>query len=98
MAERSVFPELACVVVAGQAESFADGSADRSFSEHHGLVHQRGEHALQDASGPLLTEWHDIVYRESPTPGSAPPPAKPAPDNAVWTWGIEPDPVLLFRY
>jgi len=73
-------------------------SVDLKTGRSGALVFVRVEHVLQDASGPLLTEWHDIVYRESPTPGSAPPPAKPAPDNTVWTWGIEPDPVLLFRY
>ncbi|RLA37602.1 MAG: acyl-CoA dehydrogenase [Gammaproteobacteria bacterium] len=73
-------------------------SVDLKAGRSGALVFVRIEHALQDASGPLLTEWHDIVYREPAAPGSSPPPAKPAPDNAVWTWNIEPDPVLLFRY
>ncbi len=62
------------------------------------LVFVTVEHALRDADGPLLNEWHDIVYREPAAPGSAPPPAKPAPDAAPWQWPLVPDPVLLFRY
>jgi len=62
------------------------------------LVFVRVEHVLQDSGGQILTEWHDIVYREPAVTGSAPAPAKIAPDDATWTWRIEPDPVLLFRY
>jgi 3-methylfumaryl-CoA hydratase len=72
-------------------------SVDLKKGRSGALVFVRVEHALQDDAGPLLTEWHDIVYREPAAPGS-PPPAKPAPENAIWTWPIEPDPVLLFRY
>ena len=73
-------------------------SVDLKEGRSGALVFVRVEHALQDDAGPLLTEWHDIVYREPAAPGSAPPPARPAPDDAIWTWRIEPDPVLLFRY
>ncbi|MET0981965.1 MAG: MaoC family dehydratase N-terminal domain-containing protein [Telluria sp.] len=45
-----------------------------------------------------ITEEHDIVYRDLPAPGSAPPPPKAAPRDARWSRTIVPDPVLLFRY
>lgn len=44
-----------------------------------------------------VREVHDIVYREAPRPGEAPPPSEPAPD-AVWRRPLTPDPVLLFRF
>lgn len=68
----------------------------------------------QGASGPLafvtvahemaiggqmaIYEEHDIVYRDNPQPGSAPPKAKLAPVSAAWSRQIVPDSVLLFRY
>jgi 3-methylfumaryl-CoA hydratase len=47
-----------------------------------------------------IEEEHDIVYREAPAPGSAPPVAAPPPPcaTAPWRRRIEPDAVLLFRY
>lgn len=45
-----------------------------------------------------IEEEQDLVYREAPTPGAAPPPAKPAPVEADWRRALSPDPVLLFRY
>ena len=62
------------------------------------LVFVRVAHRYRDADGPLLSEWHDIVYREAPAPGSQPPPPKPAPEHTSWNWPLNPDPVLLFRY
>jgi len=49
-------------------------------------------------SAPALTEFHDIVYREAPRPGAAPPPAQPAPADTAWQRQWVPDEVLLFRY
>lgn len=54
-----------------------------------------------DISGPrgvAVTEEQDIVYREAPEPGAAPPPPQAAPGNAVWKNIVTPDPVMLFRY
>ena len=62
------------------------------------LVFVRVEHRYHDADGPLLAEWHDIVYREAPAPGSTPPAPQQAPADAAWSWPLAPDPVLLFRY
>ena len=45
-----------------------------------------------------LRERQDIVYREDPKLGSAPPPMQAAPWQADHAWHLTPDPVLLFRY
>lgn len=54
-------------------------------------------HEVSTEAGPALREVHDIVYREAPKPGEAPPPSEPAPD-ALWRRPMVPDPVLLFRF
>ena len=46
----------------------------------------------------VITERHDIVYRDMPQPGEPAPAGVPAPGDAQWTYRIEPDDVLLFRY
>lgn len=58
------------------------------------------EHVVSNAQGPALTEIHDIVYREAPRPGEAPPPATPGETArpSLWRRPLTPDPVLLFRY
>ena len=48
--------------------------------------------------GDALTDEHDIVYRDHPKPGDAPPEAPAAPAQATWERIIHPDDVLLFRY
>ena len=73
-------------------------SVDLKEGRSGSLVFVTVEHALRDGDGPLLNEWHDIVYREPAAPGSTPPPPKQAPDEAPWRWPLVPDPVLLFRY
>jgi 3-methylfumaryl-CoA hydratase len=45
-----------------------------------------------------LTEFHDIVYRELPSPDEKPPAPQRAPDDSAWTKEWVPDDVLLFRY
>ncbi|MFU2487126.1 FAS1-like dehydratase domain-containing protein [Thauera sp. WH-1] len=45
-----------------------------------------------------LTEFHDIVYREAPTPDDVAPPPTAAPASATWEKRWIPDDVLLFRY
>ena len=55
-------------------------------------------HEIADAEGVCLVEEHDILYRETPTPGAAAPPSKQAPSPGPWRRTIHPDPVLLFRY
>ncbi len=46
----------------------------------------------------LLSEEHDIVYRDLPPPGAAAPPPEPAPTDESSARRVVPDPVLLFRY
>ena len=60
------------------------------------FVRVRHEVGRQDGAR-ALTEFHDIVYREMPQPGEAPPPAQPAP-AAAFEREWAPDDVLLFRY
>ena len=45
-----------------------------------------------------LTEFHNIVYRESAKPDDVAPPPKAAQANATWEREWIPDDVLLFRY
>ncbi len=62
------------------------------------LVFVTVRHEIADDEGLALTEEHDIAYRDIAAPGSAAPPATPAPDGHVWIREVVPDPVLLFRY
>jgi len=45
-----------------------------------------------------ITEEHDIVYRQLPTPGEAAVQGILGPEQAAWVREIHPDDVLLFRY
>ena len=53
---------------------------------------------IHSPRGLAITEEQDIVYREEPAAGSAPPAPQAATATAAWTSTITPDPVLLFRY
>jgi len=46
----------------------------------------------------LLTEEHDIVYRDLAQPGAVVPPPERAPADESTSRTVTPDPVLLFRY
>jgi 3-methylfumaryl-CoA hydratase len=62
------------------------------------LVFVKVVHDIATNEGPALTEVHDIVYREPPSPGEPAPAAPPAPAEAAWSRRITPDIVLLFRF
>jgi 3-methylfumaryl-CoA hydratase len=64
------------------------------------LVFVTVRHEIRRGSEPdvVLTEFHDIVYREAAKPGDAPPPPKPAPVASAWEKQWTPDEVFLFRY
>jgi 3-methylfumaryl-CoA hydratase len=64
------------------------------------LVFVKVRHEISRAgeAGVALTEFHDIVYREAPTPEDVPPEPQPAPTGAAWERRWVPDDVLLFRY
>lgn len=51
-----------------------------------------------DRTEAALTEFHDIVYRESPAPGAAAATVQPGPAEALWQHTLVPDAVLLFRF
>jgi 3-methylfumaryl-CoA hydratase len=55
-------------------------------------------HEIRGAGQPLVREAHDIVYREAPLPGAAPPAGSPADRTADLERTVVPDAVMLFRY
>ena len=59
------------------------------------LVFVTVRHEVRDGGGTVLTDEHDIVFRE---PGTLANPPTPAPVQAPWRREIRPDPLLLFRY
>ncbi|MFP5405317.1 MAG: hypothetical protein ACLGHY_02880, partial [Gammaproteobacteria bacterium] len=71
-----------------------DGKQGRSGA----LVFVTVLHELSNSSGVAITEEHDIVYRDAPSPGAPPAKPQPAPANEAFSREIVPDPVLLFRY
>lgn len=84
----------------GDAVSRVSTIADVSAKEGRTgkLVFVLVRHEISDGAGLALTEEHDIVYRDNPAPGEAPPAPKAADTNHDWIREIRPDPVLLFRY
>ncbi|NRF67779.1 MaoC family dehydratase N-terminal domain-containing protein [Aquincola sp. S2] len=62
------------------------------------LIFVRVRHEVSDDGGLVLTDEHDIVYRDNPKPGDPLPPAQAAPAEHEWIRTIQPDDVLLFRY
>lgn len=60
------------------------------------LVFVTVRHEVRDAAGMVLTDEHDVVYREDKGKAVADP--VPAPTGEQWCREIRPDPVLLFRY
>ena len=55
-------------------------------------------HDFSNQQGLALSEEHDIVYRDAPSPGAPVPDPTPAPRDEQFSREIVPDPVLLFRY
>ena len=84
------------------------GDAVRRDSRIASVEHKQGRsgslvfvtvvHEVRNASGLALREEHDIVYRDAPRAGDAPPKPTAAAGNAQWQREILPDDVLLFRY
>ncbi len=62
------------------------------------LVFVTVNHEIANARGVVLTEQHDIVYRENPRADAPVPKPQPAPAGEAFSREIVPDPVLLFRY
>jgi 3-methylfumaryl-CoA hydratase len=65
------------------------------------LVFVTVRHEVSDEDGPVLTDEHDIVFRQAQAPDSnaaATNAPKPADAGEKWHREIRPDPVLLFRY
>ncbi|HET6607030.1 MAG TPA: MaoC family dehydratase N-terminal domain-containing protein [Rhodopila sp.] len=56
------------------------------------------KHAVSGPDGLALEEEHDIVYRDNPTSGEAPPAGKPVRTDDVWKREIVPSDPMLFRY
>ena len=83
-------------------DAIARTSRIERISERKGrsgtLVFVTVRHEIAGPRGLALTEEHDIVYRDAPRMGDAPPPAQAAPADEGFSREIVPDPVLLFRY
>ena len=62
------------------------------------LVFVLVRHEIAAAGELAIVEEHDIVYRDAPRPGEAPPAKKTAPAAADWKREVVPSDVLLFRY
>ena len=62
------------------------------------LVFVTVRHEISNARGMAITEEHDIVYRDEPSPGAPPPIPQAALVDETFSRLITPDPVLLFRY
>lgn len=62
------------------------------------FVKVRHEIRIDNQQEVALTEFHDIVYRESARPDDVVPPPKAAPASSAWEKKWVPDDVLLFRY
>ena len=55
-------------------------------------------HEISNGQGIVLTEEHDIVYRDHPKPDDLNSEPQPAPSDSAWERQIEPNEILLFRY
>ena len=62
------------------------------------LVFLKVRHSISNAAGLAISEEQDIVYRDSPVPGTPLPAARPAPEHATWEERVHPTETLLFRY
>ena len=62
------------------------------------LVFVTLRHEISNAQGVALTEEHDIVYRDAPSPAAPVAEPRTAPVDDDFSRLITPDPVLLFRY
>ena len=94
---RLVFHEPLCV---GDAVTRTSRivSVDIKHGRSGALVFVTVQHELRTARGLAISEAHDIVYRDAPTPGAPAPAPVAAPDDATCSRDVVPDPVLLFRY
>ena len=68
------------------------------FGRSGALVFVTVRHEVSNARGVALSEEHDIVYRDNPTPDAPALTPQAAPAGATFSREIAPDPVLLFRY
>lgn len=62
------------------------------------LVFVNVDHEIRADGELAISERHDIVYRELPSPDEAAPAGIAAPQDEQWSRRIDPDDVLLFRY
>src|SRR5437762_13710149 len=62
------------------------------------LVFVTVRHEISCGEKPLLTDEHDIVYRDLQKEDASAPAPRSAPSDHMWMREIHPTPVLLFRY
>ncbi len=73
-------------------------SADVKEGRGGALLFVTMRHSIHVPAGLAVTEDYNIVYRDEPKEGEAPPPGRPPPAEATFSRTIRPDPVLLFRF
>ena len=62
------------------------------------LVFVTVRHTVSANERVAVVEEHDIVYRQAPLPGDAPPVQQSAPLQSAWRRELVADPVMLFRF
>lgn len=73
-------------------------SVEAKSGKSGNLVFVTVRHTVTSGSTTAIVEEHDIVYRDAAKKGEAPPPGKPAPQQAAWRREIETNEAVLFRY
>jgi 3-methylfumaryl-CoA hydratase len=73
-------------------------SVDCKTGQTGPLVFVNVHHEIADASGLMLVEDQDIVYRDAPKPEDTAPAGKPETARHAWSRDLHADPVLLLRY
>ncbi len=71
---------------------------DSKMGQSGPLVFVRVHHEISGEDGIAVVEDQDIVYRDHPRAGEAPPAPVAAPSTCDWSRDLQVEPTLLFRY
>ncbi|QDY71386.1 FAS1-like dehydratase domain-containing protein [Qingshengfaniella alkalisoli] len=87
------------LMIGREAEKVSEIISVKAKSGRAGqLVFVTVNHRLSQDGRLCIEEEQDIVYREAAAPGAPKPDPAPAPEGAIRSEQITPDPVLLFRF